>query len=264
MTQITDLNVSPYYDDFDKNDNFHNQITFTKKPSLNETNILTLDLLNDNYKSAKLIYKKYQFQNVTDTLSWVKKTKQDFENFKKVGIQNDNFENYYENYNRKAFKQSTVGAKYLIYDPNKNYEEKIDVLSWKNNHKFKFRSLLPAVGIYAGMNLNLTNNEFSFPSDPKISPKAMLITQNQLGRSVFVTNIIADKSLSVMNVNKDKKSKLTKRTLNAVTKTVTIKRDLSGVYVDVKAKMNDDSVCAKHNVSVNTLAAVKAWITMGK
>jgi transcription antitermination factor NusG len=77
-------------------------------------------------------------------------------------------------------------------------------------------------------------------------------------------NVIADKSLSVMNVNKDKKSKLTKRTLNAVTKTVTIKRDLSGVYVDVKAKMNDDSVCAKHNVSVNTLAAVKAWITMGK
>jgi hypothetical protein len=78
------------------------------------------------------------------------------------------------------------------------------------------------------------------------------------------TNIIADKSLSVMNVNKDKKSKLTKRTLNVVARTVTIKRDLSAVYVDVKAKMNDDSVCAKHNVSVNTLAAVKAWITMGK
>ena len=33
-----------------KNDNFYNQITFTKKPSLNETNIITLDLLNDNYK----------------------------------------------------------------------------------------------------------------------------------------------------------------------------------------------------------------------
>lgn len=49
-------------------------------------------LLNDNFKSAKLIYKKYQFQNVTDTLSWGEKTKQDFENFKKVGIQNENFE----------------------------------------------------------------------------------------------------------------------------------------------------------------------------
>ena len=107
--------------------------------------------------------------------------------------QNDNYEGYYENYDRKAFKQSIIGAKYLIYDPNKNYEAKVDVYSWKNNHKFKFRSLLPAVGIYAGMNLNLTNNEFSFASDPKISPKAMLITQNQLGRSVFVTNIIADK-----------------------------------------------------------------------
>ena len=33
-----------------KNDNFHNQITFTKKPSLGNTNIITLDLINDNYK----------------------------------------------------------------------------------------------------------------------------------------------------------------------------------------------------------------------
>jgi len=107
--------------------------------------------------------------------------------------QTDNYEGYSESYNRKAFKQSILGAKYLIYDPNKNYEAKVDVYSWKNNHKFKFRNLLPAVGIYAGMNLNLTNNEFSFPSDPKFSPKAMLITQNQLGKSVFVTNIIADK-----------------------------------------------------------------------
>ena len=77
-------------------------------------------------------------------------------------------------------------------------------------------------------------------------------------------NVIADKSLSVMNVNKDKKSKLTQRKNAPITRAVTVKRDLSGVYVDVKAKMNDDSVCAKHNVSVNTLAAVKAWITMGK
>jgi tetratricopeptide (TPR) repeat protein len=38
-------------------------------------------LLNDNYKSAKAIYKKYQNQNVTDSLSWVEKTKVDFETF---------------------------------------------------------------------------------------------------------------------------------------------------------------------------------------
>ena len=77
-------------------------------------------------------------------------------------------------------------------------------------------------------------------------------------------NVIADKSLTVMNVDKYKKNKLTKRTLNVVTRTVTIKRDLSAVYVDVKAKMDEKAICAKHNVSVNTLAAVKAWITMGK
>ena len=77
-------------------------------------------------------------------------------------------------------------------------------------------------------------------------------------------NVIADKSLTVMNVNKDKKSKLTQRSNAPITRAVTVKRDLSAVYVDVKAKMDEKAICAKHNVSVNTLAAVKAWITMGK
>ena len=77
-------------------------------------------------------------------------------------------------------------------------------------------------------------------------------------------NVIADKSLNIMSVNESKKSKLTKHTLNVTTKAVTVKRDLSAVYVDVKAKMDEKAICAKHNVSVNTLAAVKAWITMGK
>lgn len=77
-------------------------------------------------------------------------------------------------------------------------------------------------------------------------------------------NVIADKSLNIMSVNKDKKSKLTQRSNTPITRAVTIKRDLSAVYVDVKAKMDEKAICAKHNVSVNTLAAVKAWITMGK
>ena len=49
-------------------------------------------LLNDNYSSAKAIYKEYQSQNVTDSLSWTEKVKQDFESFKKAGIQNKDFE----------------------------------------------------------------------------------------------------------------------------------------------------------------------------
>ena len=49
-------------------------------------------LLNDNYSSAKAIYKQYQSQNVTDSLSWTEKVKLDFETFKKMGIKNDDFE----------------------------------------------------------------------------------------------------------------------------------------------------------------------------
>jgi hypothetical protein len=85
--------------------------------------------------------------------------------------------------------------------------------------------------------------------------------------SVCLSNdvdVIADKSLQIHSINTSRKNRVTQRSNTPITRAVTIKRDLSAVYVDVKAKMNDDSVCAKHNVSVNTLAAVKAWITMGK
>ena len=49
-------------------------------------------LLNDNYAMAKAIYKKYQSQNVTDSLSWRQKVKQDFAAFKKEGIASNDFE----------------------------------------------------------------------------------------------------------------------------------------------------------------------------
>ncbi|QIH37477.1 hypothetical protein G7A72_01015 [Flavobacterium sp. Sr18] len=49
-------------------------------------------LLNDNYASAKAIYKEYLSQNVTDSLSWTQKIKQDFAAFKKAGIVSDDFE----------------------------------------------------------------------------------------------------------------------------------------------------------------------------
>jgi hypothetical protein len=93
-----------------------------------------------------------------------------------------------------GLKQTVLGAKYLIYDPFKNYEKKINVYSWKANQKFNWRQLLPAVSIYAGANFTMKNNPYSFSPDPSISPKIMLITQNHLGDGswVFVTNIIAD------------------------------------------------------------------------
>ncbi|MEY4011714.1 MAG: hypothetical protein RIT22_838 [Bacteroidota bacterium] len=56
-----------------------------------QLNLAHAYLLNGNYKSAKTIHKTYLNQNVTDSLSWVQKTKLDFEAFQKAGIQNDDF-----------------------------------------------------------------------------------------------------------------------------------------------------------------------------
>jgi hypothetical protein len=95
---------------------------------------------------------------------------------------------------KSAFKQTVIGAKYLIYDPFKNYEKKINVYSWKANHSFNWHQLIPAVSVFAGANVTLANNPYYFSPDAAISPKIMAIAQNHLGDGswVFVTNIIAD------------------------------------------------------------------------
>ncbi|HEX8269028.1 MAG TPA: transporter [Flavobacterium sp.] len=98
-----------------------------------------------------------------------------------------------QSFRRAAFKQTTVGAKYLLFDPAKRPERKPDLKSWKANHRFSWKNFIPAVAVYAGLNINLSNNEFSFPLDPKFTPKFMLMTQNQFGKWVLVTNIISDK-----------------------------------------------------------------------
>lgn len=114
-----------------------------------------------------------------------------------------NLQYQYENYSSPltdvingGLKKTIIGAKFLLYDPIKNYEKKPNLYSWKANHRFSYRQFIPAVGIYAGLNINLSNDVFSrpmIPADPKISPKVMLLTQNQFGKFVFVTNIILDK-----------------------------------------------------------------------
>ena len=49
-------------------------------------------LLNDEFRNAKTIYKEYQTQNVTDSLSWIQKAKDDFVAFKKAGLPSGDFE----------------------------------------------------------------------------------------------------------------------------------------------------------------------------
>ena len=56
-----------------------------------QLNLAHAYLLNGNYKLAKAIHKTYSNQNVTDSLSWMQKTKLDFEAFQKAGIQNEDF-----------------------------------------------------------------------------------------------------------------------------------------------------------------------------
>lgn len=104
------------------------------------------------------------------------------------------------------FKINTLGAKYLVFDPYKkkegDAEEKPNLYSWHANHKFAWKTLLPSVAVYAGMNLNLTNTPFVYGSnfnfsnlkEPTMSPKIMIITQNNWsGGWVFTMNFIGDR-----------------------------------------------------------------------
>jgi len=94
-----------------------------------------------------------------------------------------------------GFKKINLGAKFLVYDPYKNYEEKKNLYSWKANHKFSWRQFIPAVGVYAGVNVDLATTKFLRPGYPKpqnTSLKGMILTQNQFGKFVLVGNIIMD------------------------------------------------------------------------
>lgn len=97
---------------------------------------------------------------------------------------------------RGGFKQITLGAKYLIYDPFIK-KEKPNLYSWKANHSFSWKQFIPAVAVYAGFNLKIGSNPFTFPGDKAFSPKIMAITQHHFGtRWVWVNNIIADKYMT--------------------------------------------------------------------
>jgi hypothetical protein len=85
-----------------------------------------------------------------------------------------------------------VGAKFMVYDPMMNYEEKINKYSWKANHKFNWRQFIPAIALYGGLTINNDAN-FYRPLLPLVQKnttglKGMLLTQNQFGRFALITN----------------------------------------------------------------------------
>lgn len=100
-------------------------------------------------------------------------------------------------YDQNNFTKNTIGLKYLIYDPYKNPDKnKPDLYSWKANNHLQWKNLIPAVAIYAGVNLNFGDNPF-YPEDSSFSPKVMLATQHHLTPNwVLVMNFAYDKFTS--------------------------------------------------------------------
>ena len=124
--------------------------------------------------------------------------KEELEIIGEIEYQNDKLTNGLFNEKRNGFKQLTLGAKFLIYDPFKNYEEKVNIYSWKANRKFKWRQFIPAFSMYAGANFSVGDNPFNYaPANIKersFSPKVTAIAQNHFGgRWVLVTNLTYDK-----------------------------------------------------------------------
>nr|WP_322624785.1 transporter [uncultured Flavobacterium sp.] len=93
---------------------------------------------------------------------------------------------------RTGITRFNVGAKYMVYDPDKNYRPKQDIKSWWANRRFKWRTLIPAVGVYAGLNV-FNSTQFSFPED-KTSFKGMVILQHHFNSWVWVNNFLIDKA----------------------------------------------------------------------
>lgn len=96
---------------------------------------------------------------------------------------------------RSNFKNFTIGAKYLVYDPYKKTEEaKPNLYSYHANKKFQWKSFIPAVAVYVGANFDTKDNPYTASDVEGFSPKVMVATQNNFnGGWVLVMNLIKDR-----------------------------------------------------------------------
>lgn len=92
------------------------------------------------------------------------------------------------------FYRNRLGLKYLVYDRFKNPENsKPNLYSWRANHVFQLKNLIPSVSVYAGANFNLGDNPY-YAGDGTISPRAMIATQSSVSsRMVLISNIAYDR-----------------------------------------------------------------------
>jgi len=88
-----------------------------------------------------------------------------------------------------GFSQFTVGAKYLFYMPKYKNPAK-EIRSWKKKFAFDKKRLIPAVGLYIGLNTNLLGKDYKASS---LSPKAAILLQNDFSDYlIWVNNIVGD------------------------------------------------------------------------
>ncbi len=98
-----------------------------------------------------------------------------------------------------GFSKLTLGAKYLVYKPEYTDKSK-EIRSWKKRHSFDKRRLIPAVGVYAGLNTNLLTDLYKNPDG--ISPRFGVFTQNDLSeRLIVLFNFIADYAFTDQSEN---------------------------------------------------------------
>ncbi|MDD3722616.1 MAG: transporter [Lutibacter sp.] len=108
-----------------------------------------------------------------------------------VAYQRDEVNNYPNpNYHINGISDLTVGAKYLVYQ--QEYKDKSkEIRSWKRKMAFDKKRLIPSVGVYGGVHLNVLGKDYK---DDGMSYKGALLLQNDFtDRLILLTNLIADK-----------------------------------------------------------------------
>lgn len=112
--------------------------------------------------------------------------------------QSDNFKDFRFNpvneYERKNFKNFKIGAKYLIFNPYKNDDQKPNIYSYWANRKFNIKNLIPAVSAYIGLNIDTKDNPYTTYNLNGLSPTISIITQsNFTNRSVLIINLSSER-----------------------------------------------------------------------
>ena len=102
-----------------------------------------------------------------------------------------------EDVSRFGIGRLTIGAKYLVYSP--KYQDKSkEIRSWKRKTAYDWKRLIPAVAVYAGVNLPVTKSYIggNFPAyvTDEFSPRLAIYTQNNFtNKFVFLMNFVMDR-----------------------------------------------------------------------